>query len=143
MKQITAFYLEGCLFGMDSMYVNAILPPKTTLKIPQEQEQLFLGVMQLVDGRLIHVINTRKLLGLSPSPSEDAKVLVLQCDTLSMGLVADGPPRVLEIDESTIARHLPISQINTEYFAGTVNDKDGKVVLLLNMPLLLSVLNPS
>lgn len=139
MKQITLFYLDDCLLGMDSAYVNAILPPTSMTKIPQKEEQLFRGMMKLTDGRFIHIINSTKLLSLPPSGKEP-KVIVLQKNSFPMGLIVDGPTRLMEIDESAIARHLPISQIKTEYFAGTVTDKDGAVVLLMNMEVLLSAL---
>lgn len=143
MKQITVFYLEECLLGMDSVYINVILPPAGMIKIPQKTEQLFQGMMKLSDGRLVHIINSGKLLGLSPSADRERKVLALQYEPLPLGLIVDGPTRLLEIDEKTIASHLPISKINSDFFAGTVMDENNNVVLLLNMPVLLSVLTSS
>ena len=141
MKQITTFYLDGILLGMDTRYINSILPPTAVMKLPQRKEQLFNKTMTLSDGRFIHLINSEKLLGLAPPPlNEQTKVIVMQTESPLMGLLVNETSQLLDIDDAQIAAHLPLSRINTEYFAGTVMDTEGKIVLLLNMETLVSAL---
>ena len=137
MKQITSFYLEDCLLGLDSAYIQAIQPATALIKMPQKEEQLLLGMMKLTDGSFVHVINSLKLLGLSSSAGE-SKTIVFRAGNLQVGLIVDAPVSVLTIDEKSVAAVLPLSKIKKECFSGTVTDESGNVILLLNMEKLLS-----
>lgn len=143
MKQVTVFNLDNCLLGIDSTYVHAIHHAMPLIKMPQKEEPLFLGVMKLSDGRFMHVINSTKILGLSPlSPNESKAIVFLNGNTL-MGLIVDSNISVVYFDERTVANILPITKINSEYLIGTITDEKNNIVLLLNMERLLSDLGAS
>lgn len=143
MKQLTVFSLGNCLLGVDSTYIHTVQPAAALIKMPQKEDLLLLGMMKLSDGRFTHVINSAKLLGLSPAPAEESKAIVFQNGTLLMGLIVGSNIAMLTIDEGTIEGILPLSKINSEYFSGTVTNAGGNVVLLLNMDKMLSTLAAS
>ena len=143
MKQIITFYLDDCLFGLENTHVDAVLPPTSTAAVPQRQEQLFKGTMQLQDGRVIHVINTPKLLGMEHRPQNEAtKVIVLRAKNLLLGLIVDQISEVTNVAEEEITRQMPLSQIDDAYLAGVITSRSGKVIVLLDTGAMLSVLNP-
>ena len=144
MKQVTSFYLGECLFGIESAYVNSVLSPGKSIRIPQKEEQLFNRTMTLADGRFIHVINAEKLFGLDHGPvHESSKVIVLQSERPLMGLMVDAIANLGEFDSSELGEILPLSKINKKFLSGTLTGADGEVVLLLNAKALIDALTRS
>lgn len=139
MKQITIFYLDNRLLGMDSKYVHAVHPVAAFTKMPQKEEQLVLGMMKLPDGSFMHVINSAKLLGLS-FPEQEGKAIVFASNGLFMGLLVQNDVKMLTVDETTIEPVSALSKIQSEYFAGTITDENGHVILMLNMDVVLAAL---
>lgn len=141
MKQITSFYLDNCLLGIESGYVNSILPPGKVLRIPQKEEQIFNATMQLADQRFIHIVNTEKLMGLTHAPlGENSRVIVLQTENPLMGVIVDDVARLGAFEDSDVTALLPLSRIDGEYLSGTVTGAGGEIVLLLNAQALLNAL---
>lgn len=143
MKQVTVFNLGNCLLGIDSTYIHAIHPAMPLIKMPQKEDLLLLGMMKLSDGRFMHVINSPKLLGLSPLSPNESKAIVFQNGNTLMGLIVDSDVRIANIDEETIAGIIKISRVNSEYFFGTATDEKNNVILLLNVEKLLDTLAAS
>ena len=143
MKRIATFYIDGCLFGLDTSFVNDILAVPPLVAIPQNTSQFFNRIMRLKDTRVIHVVNTEKLLGLSNKPvSEDSRMLVLRSDGPGMGLLADSVGSLLDVAEDTVGEALPLSTIKREFLAGIVTDAE-KVIVLLNAEKIVQTLEPS
>ena len=131
MLRIAAFYIEGCLFGLDSSFIHDILPLPAMVRIPQQTSQYFGGVVKLEDKRIIHMVNLEKLLGLTNgAASDNSRLIVLRSDGPGMGITADSVPRLLDVDETAVMGTLPLSSIKKEFLRGIVTDNEKVIVLL-------------
>ena len=140
MKKIITFYIDDCLFGIESQYIHDLLPPRIILPIPQKKSQYFNQVMQIDDTRFVHVINTEKLLKIRNKPvSGESKLIILQSKTFNAGLLVDKVSTLLEVDNLAIMSHLPLSKIDSNFLSGIVTDKE-RVVVVLNMGVIMSTI---
>lgn len=141
MLKIATFRLDDCLFGFDAAYIEDLgVPPGSIKKIPHSAPQYFDLVTQLEDGRLIHIINTEKLLGIKAAPiSANSRLLVLKSSGSKMGLLVDFYDKLLESPEEAIMPHLPITCINSRYIKGILA-QGGSIVVVLNIAAVMQTL---
>ncbi|MDL2209615.1 chemotaxis protein CheW [Desulfovibrio sp. OttesenSCG-928-O18] len=133
MKQITTFLIDDSLFGLDTAYIRDIPVVAGVTRIPQNTAQLFDKVMRLMDGRLVHLVNTEKLLGIPNKPvSESSRVLVLQSAGVTMGLAVDAVRNLVTVEDDAVMEPLPLSKIRYEFISGIIT-QGADVIVLLDM----------
>lgn len=98
-QQLVAFSLAGEDYGITITRVQEIIHYAAPRPMPGSAPEVE-GVINL-RGKLIPVVNLRVRLGLDGTVPEDAKVVITELETTSVGLVVDEVREVMTIDLST------------------------------------------
>lgn len=92
------------------------------------------GLIQ-VRGRVLPVIDLRTRFGISAdAPRPEARVVVVQNDTRTVGLLADSAREVKRLDPQ---RFRPVPEViadGAEGFVKSVAEVEGRLVMLLDLP---------
>lgn len=131
--EVLKFQLAAEIYGVELRFVVEAYTMKGFTPIPCTPPHIF-GVVN-IHGRLISVIDIKKLFGLPAAGLTDLnKVIVLRQDGVEFGLLADAVLGVGIILESDIQASLPtFTGIQTDYFRGVNKERliilDGEKLL--------------
>lgn len=131
--RIAIFTIAEYIFAVDTIHVRDFLPPKSMMKIPQNVSQFFNQVVQLDDGRFVHIVNTEKLLGIQNRPTNAKSMLmIVESTSPSMAFLVDEVVKLIDIQTNAVAEQMSLSHIPQEFIQGIVTH-DELVAILLNM----------
>lgn len=101
--QLVAMRVGEDTFGVDIAYINTVITPQDITVVPQTPD-FVLGVMNL-RGKILPVLDMRARFHLSPMTEEEklnSRIVIVQLEDFSAGLVVDEVSEVLRISESSI-----------------------------------------
>ncbi|MBS1962307.1 MAG: purine-binding chemotaxis protein CheW [Bdellovibrionales bacterium] len=124
-------------YGMPLLTVREVIAIPNVTPIPHSPSH-FLGLMNL-RGQVISVLDLRQKLGIKPTGSGEASVIICDLAPLCLGVVVDSINSVLAPEEGSISDP-PDSKVarNVEYITGVCRNGD-KLVLLVDISKALSV----
>jgi purine-binding chemotaxis protein CheW len=102
-RQIVALHLGSETYGVDIGCVNTVLTPQPITPVPNVPEHVQ-GVMNL-RGRILPVIDLRTRFGLpalSPEQQKSSRIVIMDVDGVTAGLVVDAVSEVLRLPADSI-----------------------------------------
>ncbi len=102
-RQIVALHLGSEIYGVDIGCVNTVLTPQPITPVPNVPGHVQ-GVMNL-RGRILPVIDLRTRLGLpdlDPEQQKSSRIVIIDVDGVTAGLIVDSVSEVLRLPEATI-----------------------------------------
>jgi chemotaxis signal transduction protein/chemotaxis regulatin CheY-phosphate phosphatase CheZ len=125
--QYIGFMMNGCEYTIPIIKVQEIINLPAVTKLPQSSNYLE-GVANL-RGRVIPIINLKKMVGLS-SEKAGEKVIVISSGKVTFGVVVDGITGVVSIEKEKIEPAASIMNIQIDQIEGVARLDDRLVVLL-------------
>ena len=135
---LAVFSLKEGLYAFDAAIVREIIRPEPATPVPHAPEAV-VGVINL-RGRILTIVDTAVLLGLSPSvPDNHSRILVVEDGPESIGLLVD---RVVEVLERDLAfqetKPDNMTSPRAECCTGTYRAGD-RIIAILDAPSLLGL----
>ncbi|MEW6115405.1 MAG: chemotaxis protein CheW [Nitrospirota bacterium] len=134
--QLVTFNLGSEEYAVDILKVQEINRMKEITRVPNSPAYVE-GVINL-RGKVIPVVNLRKKFGL-PEREDDgqARIMIMDIQGITMGLVVDAVSEVLRIPIDTVEPTPPMaSNISTEFIKGIAKLEE-RLIILLDMDRLL------
>ncbi|MEW5745935.1 MAG: chemotaxis protein CheW [Nitrospirota bacterium] len=134
--QLVTFTLGNEDYAVDILKVQEINRMKEITRVPNSPPYVE-GVINL-RGKVIPVVNLRAKFGLPQKDSdEQARIMIMDIQGITMGLVVDAVSEVLRIPASTVEPTPPMaSHISSEFIRG-IAKLDERLIILLDMDRLL------
>lgn len=126
-KSFLTFIANGLTYGVDTLHVVEIITDYSIRPLPMVPEYIK-GIINL-RGQIIPIIDFRLRLGSMDNP-ESNSTIILQVDSVTIGMMVDSVSQVLGIDLSQ-ASSIPVES-RQELTNSMVALPDGTVILLLN-----------
>ena len=99
--QVVAMHLGDEVFGIDIAHIHTVITMQPITPVPQAPAYVK-GVMNL-RGTILPVIDLRTRFNIPGEPSnEDSRIVIVEVDGVSAGLVVDTVSEVLRLAESSI-----------------------------------------
>jgi purine-binding chemotaxis protein CheW len=128
-------YLEFSLgnehYGVPLLSVREVISKPETTVIPNAPAY-FIGIMNL-RGQVISVIDLRKKLSIkSKSENSEEAVIIVQVESIQVGLVVDSIDRVLEITSMDQVTEMPDinTQVNSKFVQSVYKEKNHLTIFL-------------
>lgn len=119
-RQVVAFRVGEEVYGVDIAHIHTIITPQPITFVPRAP-RFVKGVMNL-RGRVLPVIDLRTRFGLEPLSDvarQHARIVIVEVDGLSAGLIVDAVSEVLRLPSSAIDRPSQlVASIETECITG-------------------------
>jgi len=119
-RQLVAFKVGNEVSGVDIAHIHTIITPQPITFVPRAP-RFVKGVMNL-RGRVLPVIDLRTRFGLEPlteAQSKNSRIVIVDVDGLSAGLIVDAVSEVLRLPADAIDRPSQlVASIETECITG-------------------------
>ena len=136
LKQIISFKIGNEEYGLEILKVKEVIRIKEITKLPKAPD-FVKGVINL-RGDVIPIIDLRVKFGLIQERYSSAtRVIVVEVDGKSMGIVVDSVSHVIRIDDDQIENSPLLGGISKEYIRGVVK-LDDRLIVLLNIDKILT-----
>ncbi len=134
--QLISFNLGNEEYAVDIMNVNEINRIPEIAPVPNSPSHLE-GVINL-RGRIIPVINLRKKLGMSEKDNDErSRIIIMDLQGITMGLLVDSVSEVLRIPSETIEPAPPMSSdVVGEYIKG-IAKLDERLIILIDIDMMM------
>lgn len=128
--QLVTFTLGNEEYAVDILKVQEINRMKEITRVPNSPAYVE-GVINL-RGKVIPVVSLRKKFGLAERENdEQSRIMIMDIQGITMGLVVDAVSEVLRIPASTVEPTPPMaSNISTEFIKGIAKMEDRLIILL-------------
>ncbi len=135
--QLVVFQLSGESFGVDIAQVREIITMQSIVHVPRAPA-IVEGIINL-RGQVIPVIDLLKRFALNARRDrETERIVVVEFDGVSIGLMVDAVSEVLRINRDIIAPPSPvILDADADYLEG-IAKVDGQLIIVLNLKRVLS-----
>ena len=128
-QKYLTFISDGLDFGIKASYISEILTNQHITILPLLPSYIK-GIINM-RGMIIPIIDIRIKMGKSPAePTNHSFVIVLNINSMMLGVYVDTVSLVTDIDESEIAPPSPTNR--QELVNGMVSMADGKTLLLID-----------
>lgn len=129
-RQMVVFELENELYGVDIHQVREIIRVPAITHVPRTPEFVE-GVVNL-RGTVIPILDLRKRFGFGVGgDGEDRRIVVVEMDDKTLGVIVDAVREVLLIDEEAIEPPSPyIVTVDSQYIVGVARLEERLVILL-------------
>lgn len=136
-RQLVIFELAGEQFGIDIAIVESIIKMQEITKIPKSND--FVEGVTNLRGAVLPVINLEKRFGITAHEgTKETRIVVVNLDSLKIGMIVDSVSEVLNIDDSIIEPAPSIvTTINSGFITGIARI-DSRLVILLDLNKVLS-----
>ncbi|MFD2369255.1 chemotaxis protein CheW [Brevibacillus sp. GCM10020057] len=131
-SQSILFKMGDEYYGLSISLVKEIIKPLPVTRFPKSPPYVE-GVIDL-RGRILPIINLRKMFGLEPAPETvDTRFVDLQLDGLNVGIIVDAVSEVMSIPQHLIEPAPPIvAGVEGKYLQGIARLND-KLIMLLDV----------
>ena len=128
-QKYLTFISDGLDFGIKASYISEILTNQHITILPLLPSYIK-GIINM-RGMIIPIIDIRIKMGKSPAePTNHSCVIVLNINSMMLGVYVDTVSLVTDIDENEIAPPSPTNR--QELVNGMVSMADGKTLLLID-----------
>jgi len=131
-SQLVAFVLADEVYGVEIAAIQEIIRLLEITQIPRAAPDIE-GVINL-RGKIVPILNLRQRLGLPPAERTRAtRVIVVEIEDCTVGMIVDGVTGVMRVDESSIEPPSKLlTDIDSDYLRG-VGKVGDTLLVLLNM----------
>lgn len=136
--QLSCFYLDETLLGVDLQLVQEINDELNITKVPRSPNYV-LGIMNL-RGQIITVIDQGKKIGFQPSIiTPDSRVIIVQSQGEFVGLLVDRISDVVTVKRKDISESpANIKGAQGRFFHGVIQTESHELLLQLNIEMVLA-----
>ena len=136
--QLSCFYLEDTLCGLDINIVQEINQNLEITKVPLAQNYI-LGIMNL-RGQIVTVVDQAQKLGFPPSViTEESRVIIVQSQDEHIGLLVDRVTEVVTAGTKDIADPPSnIKGVQGKFFKGVIHTSNNEILALLDVEAVLA-----
>ncbi len=136
-EQYVSFILANEEYGVPIMRVQEIIRFEQLTRVPQSSE-FVRGVLNL-RGRVMPVIDLRRKFGLAEQETDrHTRIIVVEANGQSMGMVVDEVSEVINIDDSRIDPAPELgTTVRTDFIRG-MGKLDDRLIILLEIDKVLS-----
>lgn len=136
--QLSCFYLEDTLCGLDINIVQEINEDLQITKVPLSKDYI-VGIMNL-RGQIVTVIDQGRKIGFEPSTiTEDSRVIIVNSQNEHIGLLVDRVTEVLTTPVKDIADPPSnIKGVQGKFFKGVVHTAKNEILALLDVEAVLA-----
>lgn len=128
-QKYLTFISDGLDFGIKASYISEILTNQYITTLPLLPGYIK-GIINM-RGMIVPIIDIRIKMGKAPSePTNHSCIIVLNVNSMILGIYVDTVSLVTDIDESEIAPPSPTNR--QELVNGMVSMSDGKTLLLID-----------
>jgi purine-binding chemotaxis protein CheW len=129
--QVVSFKIGNEEFGLDILRVHEIIRVQDLTRVPNSPDFVD-GVINL-RGKVIPVISLRKRFGLQEQVHDkDTRIVVLEIQSMVLGLIVDSVSEVLRIPANTVAPPPRLGKIEREFVSG-VGKLENRLMILLDV----------
>ena len=141
--QLSCFYLEKTLLGVDLQLVQEINEELNITKVPCSPDYV-LGIMNL-RGQIITVIDQGKKIGFKPSSTTpDSRIIIVQSQDEFIGLLVDRIADIITVKRKAITKSPSnIKGAQGRFFQGVIQTKSQELLSLLDIEVVLGDDTPS
>ncbi|KMJ59951.1 chemotaxis protein CheW [Bacillus sp. LL01] len=138
-QKLVIFEVNGEEYGISVEYVVSIEKLATVTALP-EMETYLKGLMK-VRGELIPLLDTKQILFSGTTEATDkARVIMVQCSELSVGLLVEDAKEILDVPQESIKSLNLFGSQTTTYIHGMIN-LENRLIAILDPSSLLNSLN--
>ncbi|MGE5704900.1 MAG: chemotaxis protein CheW [Clostridia bacterium] len=140
--QTILFRMGEEYYGLPIALIKEIIKPLPVTRFPRSPHYVE-GIIDL-RGKILPIINLRKLFGLEPIPlTDDSRFIDIHLEGSQMGIVVDAVSEVIHIPSSQIEPAPEIvSGVEGKYLYGVARMED-RLVMLLDLSVTLSTMQTS
>lgn len=137
MLQWVTFQLNNETYGVNVMAVKEVLRFESVAPVPGAPDYV-MGIIN-IRGTVISVINTRTRFNLPEVKQDDnTRIVIIEIDRYVIGIVVDSVAEVVYLRQSEIESPPSTGQDETARFIQGVSNKNGRLLILVDMDKLLS-----
>lgn len=128
--KILLFHIDNNVYGIEIEYITEIIGIQPITIVPKVPDYIK-GVINL-RGKVIPVMNVRRRFGKPEIPYDERTcIIVVEWDTIAVGLIVDRVDEVLEVDPKQIASTPDYKSVNANrYIRSIIQLSDGVKLLL-------------
>ena len=136
--QLSCFYLEDTLCGLDINIVQEINQDLQITKVPMSSDYV-VGIMNL-RGQIVTVIDQCRKIGFKPSTiTDESRVIIVNSQKEHIGLLVDRVTEVLTTPVKEITDPPSnIKGVQGRFFKGVVHTKNNEILALLDVEAVLA-----
>ncbi|BBQ54135.1 chemotaxis protein CheW [Aeromonas jandaei] len=135
--QWVTFQLENETYGINVMQVQEVLRYTEIAPVPGAPEYV-LGIINL-RGNVVTVIDTRSRFGLpSGDVSENSRIVIIEAEKQVIGIMVDSVAEVVYLRSSEIDAAPAVGTEESAKFIQGVSNRDGQLLILVDLNKLLS-----
>ena len=99
-RQVVVLHLGEELYGVDIAAIHTVITPQAITPVPRTPE-FIAGVMNL-RGRIVPVLDLRRRFGLPDAAGQGRRIVIVDVEGLTAGLIVDDVTEVLRLPVSAI-----------------------------------------
>lgn len=135
--QWVTFQLENETYGINVMQVQEVLRYTEIAPVPGAPDYV-LGIINL-RGNVVTVIDTRSRFGLpSGDVSENSRIVIIEAEKQVIGIMVDSVAEVVYLRSSEIDAAPAVGTEESAKFIQGVSNRDGQLLILVDLNKLLS-----
>lgn len=129
--KVLLFHIDNNVYGVEIQYITEIIGIQPITIVPRVPDYIK-GVIN-IRGKVIPVMSVRKRFG-KPEIDFDERtcIVVVEWDTIAVGLIVDKVDEVLEVDVKQIAATPDYKSVNTNRYIRSIIQTPEGVKLLLD-----------
>jgi purine-binding chemotaxis protein CheW len=137
-NQLVVFELAGEHYGIDIAVVEGIIKMQEITAVPRAPA--FVEGITNLRGSVLPVIDLRRRFGLpADEPTRDTRIVVVEIDGITVGMVVDAVTEVLRVPAEAIEPPSPIvTTVDSAFITGIAKISE-QLVILLDLGKVLSV----
>nr|MBP7694238.1 chemotaxis protein CheW [Anaerolineales bacterium] len=136
--QLVVFDLNGEHYGVDIAAVEGIIKMQAITVVPQAPR--FVEGVTNLRGKVLPVIDLRRRFGLAAeAATKDTRIVVVEMNGTTVGIVVDGVSEVLRVNSDTIEPPSPIVTTVDSAFIRGIAKVGERLVILLDLAKVLSL----
>lgn len=137
-NQLVVFELADESYAVDIAAVEGIIKMQAITRLPHAPE--FVDGITNLRGAVIPVIDLRKRFGLPvQEPTRDTRIVVANMGTMKVGIIVDAVTQVIRIPSEAIEPPPQMSMTVNSAFIKSIAKIDDQLVILVDLPKVLSV----
>lgn len=136
-QQWVTFQLDSEIYGINVMQVQEVLRYTEIAPVPGSPAYV-LGIINL-RGNVVTVLDTRTRFGLDSSEmSDNTRIVIIEADKQVIGILVDSVAEVVYLKASEIDIAPNVGNDESAKFIQGVSNKDGNLLILIDLNQLLS-----
>jgi len=129
-KQLVVFDIDREHYGVDIAAVESIIKMQAITAVPRAPA--FVEGVTNLRGKVLPVIDLRRRFGLAATdPTKDTRIVVVELNSVTVGMVVDGVSEVLRVSNDSIEPPSPVvTTVDSAFIRGIAKVGERLIILL-------------